>query len=1406
MATGSIDISGLMSKIDGLVQMIDQRGTELSVELSNTRNEMRWLTGAVNAATSATTGGNGNGASAGIDQAKLFQKIDELIRGVNGGRQDMRATQAEIGRVRDDWKNFLKTKPDKKAKVDEFKKKSAADKNILIREGIVNPKKVASSLSTKELKETWRELGNSARKELLKGLSTSKAKAMWKETEDADRGALFEEFRKKTDSSGNPIVTAADLGEEGEHERRRAAYEERKARRKRQNEKRQFSADEASSQTFGWKRAERKATSLSNAGTTMEMAGTAMSAVKGLGKFGSAVATAGKMLSRFSGYIGLALAALDLIGDIIGSYKKYSAEMMEFQRKDEQLQYENQKKLAELSTESAVEAINYNADLNLRAMDVQTANALEAARINNQFATQAVETSMGAMTKGINQSAYDAAAYAIDNATDFEKLKVAKSAREQSQEQFKTKRTAETLAAQSELSAQAREESVNYQTERAMNELLMHQKQNQSIGNSAWSIVRSGDNDTGGTATNPVTGSNYQMQSRSSSGTAALSLARNVFMPGLTEGVQAVNRKELELQNQRERFEANWNTTRTQLANKENLARITAETSLQEKRIEYEKQFQSERLEAAKNIEKQYLKLAQTVEGIFDKVDAATNNIAMNLGITDRESLSAYQKAYLDMVKNTFTKWGKSIEEGAALQKQYIEATGRNTNLSEHDYGQLFGLGHLVGSDQLAAQYASNMELFNHSAEESVDLLDKALQNVTRMGLNGRKYTRDIVNNLKLVSKYNFKGGTKGFMDMAAWAQKVRFNVGSLEGILEKVKDGGLEGVIQQSAQFQVLGGNAAIYSDPLGMLYDTWEDPANMAKRMQSMLKGYGTYDEKTGETKFNGLESMLLAQIAKVQGRSEEEVRQGVIDMNKRQRTDKELNANENFNDEQKALIGSAAHLVDGMWKVTMRDGKTTKDVKDLTQADIDQIMPKQHSERMESYMQQVLEHVKGIKGEELREQYDQVYRNFDTFVEEYRKRIEVAATNYENSATDFAAHVKEGAEKATSSFQLFSESAAQARADFSDEIALISNGAKNIAGVLEQTAEILRSANEEIQYRVTNPSNLYGTGRHFRNLPTEEELRHERTMNRAYAAADMQAAYGAALERGEGYIVGESIHNNVMHQFGVPPIPYQNREIPTVDLDAVLQQQINTPRHNDGVVYGEGSPILTQSKRVTSINDGTVVRSNPNDIALFAKDGGPFDTLFNGVFSRIDDTYNAITGDSVTQSLSEHISNRISSLYGTSSVSSVVGGDAQFRKYIAEGNRFGSGFVGVYDRPISPDFNSRRNTVMPDSDAMDMKFSAFEPPMQRGNAFATSEGVTGNGGNSGSGTATTHNVNINLTGDLRLSSGGQSIDLMVELRNNPILMRQLTEAIITQVNNNLNGGKNELFGGGRYAGFTS
>ena len=61
----------------------------------------------------------------------------------------------------------------------------------------------------------------------------------------------------------------------------------------------------------------------------------------------------------------------------------------------------------------------------------------------------------------------------------------------------------------------------------------------------------------------------------------------------------------------------------------------------------------------------------------------------------------------------------------------------------------------------------------------------------------------------------------------------------------------------------------------------------------------------------------------------------------------------------------------------------------------------------------------------------------------------------------------------------------------------------------------------------------------------------------------------------------------------------------------------------------------------------------------------------------------------------------------------------------------------------------------------------------------------------------------MNININGKLMLEGqNGQSIDIMNEIRNNPMHIRRIAEMITLQFNNNSNGGRNELFHN-RYAG---
>ena len=81
-------------------------------------------------------------------------------------------------------------------------------------------------------------------------------------------------------------------------------------------------------------------------------------------------------------------------------------------------------------------------------------------------------------------------------------------------------------------------------------------------------------------------------------------------------------------------------------------------------------------------------------------------------------------------------------------------------------------------------------------------------------------------------------------------------------------------------------------------------------------------------------------------------------------------------------------------------------------------------------------------------------------------------------------------------------------------------------------------------------------------------------------------------------------------------------------------------NPIMYKDGFAQSNGGSMLTSGAKVTPINDGSVqlAKSHPQDSAIFAKAGGPFDTLFNKVFSKVDTIYNSLSGNgsSPTQSV--------------------------------------------------------------------------------------------------------------------------------------------------------------------------
>ena len=286
--------------------------------------------------------------------------------------------------------------------------------------------------------------------------------------------------------------------------------------------------------------------------------------------------------------------------------------------------------------------------------------------------------------------------------------------------------------------------------------------------------------------------------------------------------------------------------------------------------------------------------------------------------------------------------------------------------------------------------------------------------------------------------------------------------------MLEKVRGGGLEGVITQGAQFQVLGGHSAMNADPLAMMYEAYADPEAYAKRMQDMTKGYGQIDKKTGETKFSGNEIMMMEQIAKVQGRSLEDVQNEVRARNKREVVAKQLNGN--FDEDQQAFISNNAtyNKETGQFQVKVKgaDGKyRNKDVNQLSQADLEQIMPEDYQGKMLKGMEDIVSAVESMKGTEIAQRANVAAATYEEMLNQYTERARIANETYAKHRDEYIEETKLGMKAATAAFKDYIGIFDGGNKDVDESVKQITSTAQNISTALNDTADIIAQANGKI-----------------------------------------------------------------------------------------------------------------------------------------------------------------------------------------------------------------------------------------------------------------------------------------------------------------------------------------------------
>lgn len=783
-------------------------------------------------------------------------------------------------------------------------------------------------------------------------------------------------------------------------------------------------------------------------------------------------------------------------------------------------------KLASIDYEREFEEISARADRLMADIDMLSQKALMGASLQGQAQMSAVNSSLTSLTAGVNEGAYASANSLIDLGAQKKIMDLETKRLEL--ENYNTKRLR---------TEQQTEKFSNLNTQQTVAEVTMGAEFGRLVGHALNDVEISGS----------ILGTGGSISTGDIPGAVADGIANITEAGASSIATQIQHENALYVQ----KYDNEKKFSEAQLSSVQNVEKTW--------------------IEAGANIEKSWLNFAQQIENNLVKSEAAANDLGISFGFSGQQ-LERFKKTMLSN-QVAAAQWGKTLEDIQKIQLDYQEATSRNIQLSTNDLNSTFALDKLSGQDGLSMQLTSAMDIFNHSVSDSNEMFYEMYKNVSKIGLSGRKYLKDLTKNLKLAEKFQFKNGVKGLMDMAKWAQNVRFNMSSLDSIVEGFRGEGLEGAITKAAGMQVLGGGFAMGADPLAMLYEAYMDPKAFAERQNKMMRGIGVFNSKTGEVDFNMSDMMRLEQFAKLSGQSLSDL------LNQRRqsvRLDKvvgNLNQDIKWNDKEKSLITNKAQLKNGKWVVTMDNGED-KEVSQLSREDLENLYPQDNEEKLVNYVYDIRDMMTRLTGVKQEANAKLELDGYDNFMTEENKRISNVHSDFETNYQQYLSQFQEKMQIATESQKTMlgimntgNENIAKASSDILEQ-------GENIASSLAQVNQMIKSSLNEIQTRDD-----------YKPKPGEIAYENEHIDTRRNLPDDMRFKF-----------TGENFNLN-------------------------QDELIN--RAKSSVEDG----MAVAANKIVPINDGalSVAKTDPNDTAIFAKTGGPFDTLFNGIFGRINELYN-------------------------------------------------------------------------------------------------------------------------------------------------------------------------------------
>jgi hypothetical protein len=215
------------------------------------------------------------------------------------------------------------------------------------------------------------------------------------------------------------------------------------------------------------------------------------------------------------------------------------------------------------------------------------------------------------------------------------------------------------------------------------------------------------------------------------------------------------------------------------------------------------------------------------------------------------------------------------------------------------------------------------------------------------LGLNAKKTTQDLKDNLGKLNEYGFKNGVESLNRMVQKSAEFRMNMAETFKVADKVMNP--ESAIELTANMQMLGGAIGDLNDPLKLMYMATNNVEGLQDAIQGAAATLATYNTEQGKFEITGANIRRGKEMAAQLGISYSEFAKGATAAQERlMATDTLLARGFNLKDKDREFITNLSQMKDGEMQIiippslTETLGKTlgTNELKlsELTQTQID------------------------------------------------------------------------------------------------------------------------------------------------------------------------------------------------------------------------------------------------------------------------------------------------------------------------------------------------------------------------------------------------------------------------------------------------------------------------------------